>query len=560
MFFITTDTKVSTLELLSRVFEMFQPPYLEEQRGSIAVVKNNNLNAIFHNCKKVDLSEYTVFISGNAFPDKTETLISALEKTIQRGSGKGLIHGNFNLIIFNKGTHKDNGTTFFVISDHHGTIPCFFSQENSVIKVSSILHLFLLDKGHLAFNEQSLLDYLCLGYVFPEESFWSAIKMLPKKKFLNVDLRSKSITLQDRDIETDGKEALPFQSLKECASVFFESLKQVIDDEFQFIKVKTMFLTGGSDTRILLSCMSQEQRSRLSYITYDSPSWSGRVNHDSIVAKLLSEAFNLSHTIHKIKELDWYPQSVLETFYRREGQIIIIKGQYGSELFGGAGLNKSSAEDFTFTFSKTLDILRNKLLKSLITHEHYKRIGSPWKRLNQKVLSIRSVSKEAAFIQETLLRSQFTSIYANKNVHTFLIPSRHHFFWSLLPYIDTRILDVYLRCPREFLLNYNLYEYIFTHFAEKKLIEIPFNSNMMRFVESLSKIKKEAPSDINVKNRSRYAEFFEKHYSSSLFENTFLKELSNADAYKIPEPFLSRICVITAFLLGLQNTNNTHLV
>lgn len=549
MFFVTTDTGIPVDKLFSRIFHF-------DHSIEKIVIKTDNVNALFYNCQKVELDTQTVIICGVAFPNKNETLKSALRKVVQKKETKGILNGNFILVVFNKDSEKNN--SFFIIGDHHGTIPCFFSQKNGIIKISSVLHLFLLDKENYSFNEESLLDYLCLGYSLPGKPLWHGIEMLPKEKFLTVFPDKGQFTFK-KDQRENGiyEDTVPFQSLKECATVFFETLREVINDEINSLEVRRMLLTGGSDTRILLSCMTHEQRNKLLYRTYDSPHWSS-TNNDLLIAKLIAKSFNLRHESRSnsqdIKKAVSFPQSDKEVQYTVcRNKIKWISGKFGSELFGGASFGEYLGLDYYF--SKRIDHLKDKLLSSLITLQLYESLGSPWVRFNQMVLSINSKSREAAFISQMLLRSQFTSIYSRNNVNTFLIPSRSHFSDSVLPYIDTRVIDFFLRCPREFLLNYSLYEYIFVHFADKRLIEIPFHSNMMRFVESLPKMTKEeiVTKNVGTKSKCNYKSYFENNFNPSFFTDTFLNRLSREDSWKIPEPFLSRICDLTCFLLGLQS-------
>ena len=321
-------------------------------------------------------------------------------------------------------------------------------------------------------------------------------------------------------------------------------------------KVKAMLLTGGADTRILLSCMSQEQRNKLLYKTVDTPYWSN-TNNDSLIAKEIAEAFHLHHQTYsfedqEIKKRTEYPQSKQETQYTiYDNNVRWISGKFGSELFGGASFDRSLNLDYVF--SERVDVLKNKLLQSLITSYNYEKIGSPWQRLNQKILSVNSINKEGAFISQMLLRSQFTSIYSRSNYNNFIIPSASYFLGPMFPYIDTRIIDFFLKCPREFILNYSLYEYIFIHISEKKLIKIPFHSNMIKFVESLQKAGNEPVlKNVGTESKCNYKEYFKTNFSPSLFKGTFLEKLPSADEHKIPEPFLSRICDLTCFLLELQ--------
>lgn len=553
MFFITTDTSLSLENLFSRIFQFIYPI---EKKENTKIIKQPHLNAIFHNCREVELETYKVFISGKAFPEKTETLPSALKKTIQRGTGEGLLHGNFNLIVFHKNMEKNN--SFSIIGDHHGTIPCFFNLENKVIRVSSILHMLLLDRSENFIDEQPLLDYLCLGYTLPGSSLWRSIEILPTHNVLTVFPDKKHLTMENKN---QPQSLSPFDSLEEAASYFFDKLKEIMNDNINNLKPKYMLLTGGSDTRVLLSCMNEEQRKNLIHRTHETPVWSNTDN-DLMVAKRIAKTLDLHHESYsshpqakEVEAITKTPQGHREIRYNivDDRRLGYITGQFGSELFGGVFFDESLS--LGYVFSKRLDSLKNALVGSLITPQRYNQIGSPWARLNQKVLSINSISKEGAFVPQRLLRSQFTSMYSLHNVNTFIIPSRHHFFHSITPYIDTRTIDFFLRCPREFLLNYNLYEYILTHFSEKKLSEIPFHSNMLKFVESLPGIEKNKDINIGAKSKCNYREYFENNFSPSLFQGTFLGEFSHKDSHKIHEPFLHKVCDLNSFLLGLQEAN-----
>lgn len=549
MFFITTNTNISVEPLFERIFKFVYP---DEKKKNTITIQNNNLNAVFYDCQKVELKSHTVIISGNAFPKKNETLKSSLQKVIQNKKEEDL-NGNFNLIVFNKNPGKNN--VFSIVGDRHGTIPCFFSLKNNEITISSVIQLLLLDRTNHKFNEESLLDYLCLGHTFPEKSLWNEIEILPKEKSLTVFPHKNHLVLKNKI--NNITQSTSFKSLKECATVFFETLKEVINDENKFLNVSAMLLTGGSDTRMLLSCMKEKQRNKLLYKTFSASD----TQSDLLIAKMIAKTFNLNHHHYsrpgEEKLIVKFPQSSKITQYKAfNNKIQWIGGQFGTELFGGGALNGFLGLDYCF--SEIPNFLKDRLLNSLITFQTYKKIGSPWNRLNEKILLTDSINKEGAFMQQVLLRSQFTSIYSRTSTSTFIIPSEHHFIGVVLPFIDTRMIDFFLRCPREFLLNYSLYEYVFMHFSEKKLVEIPFHSNMMNFVESLPKMEKDKTALKSKKvdcapKVCDYVEYFKNHFHPLLFERTFLNGLSHTDGQKIPEPFLSRICDLNCFLLGLRN-------
>ena len=87
MFFITTDIKKPLEGLFSKIFDFFDP---DQERENIVSIKiYNYFNCVFYGCKKVELKDHTVFISGNIFPNPKETLRSSLENILQQKMGGG---------------------------------------------------------------------------------------------------------------------------------------------------------------------------------------------------------------------------------------------------------------------------------------------------------------------------------------------------------------------------------------------------------------------------------------------------------------------------------------
>lgn len=547
MFFITTDKTTSIKKEFLRVFHITH----SSQKDKISVFSENRaLQAIFFDCKKVELDKHTIFISGRAFPDKTETLITALKKIIHSGNAGNFLHGNFNLIIFDR---KDDSCS--IISDRYGTIPYFFSQKQSVIKISPAFHFCLLDNADCEFDEQSLLDYLCLGRVLPEQSLWKEVNFCPKGK-VTVFTEKNHLSVKDEGGAILAEDRLsPFKSLKECAENFKNSLTEAINDEITVEGIKSMLLTGGSDTRILLSCMDKKLRDEMTFITYDSPPWSS-TNNDQFIAKLIAEQFHLNHKIKPIKIVtqvtssDKPPLGCMATTIFPSFKCS-ISGMFGTELFGGFLFTVGERWPFIYSQQKSNDFKEN-LLNSLLISSDYKKLENPLQRLNQRVLSQKLVNKEGAFMVQTLYRSQFTSYYSYSNDFEFIIPYINH--WrKALPYMDTRILEIFFKAPREYLLRYNLYWYVLKNLSDKKFIRVPFNSHIVQWNEDVKELDLSTSSeDFGVYSKCDYKEYFRKHFSSHLFEGTFLSRFSNDDSSKIPEPLLHRICDLIGFLLELK--------
>ena len=540
VFFITTSSVCSVEELI-------KAPIYSHGSEKTEEIKAKNVRAYFRGCQKLELESHIVFIYGKAFPPRGHDLKSCLEKLVKKGTGCELLNGNFNIIVFDKRDFQ-----FSIYGDTYGSLPVFFSEREGVVRVSSFFELLLQDTRDYRLRESSLLDYLCLGYVLPGESLWESVELLPRGKYLKVNTLKQSVLLK----ELLFKKSQPFyySSLKQAGEDFIERIKEVLEDEFNFLDVSQLDLTGGADTRILMSCMSPAQLKRLNYRTFESAFWDD-TNYDMILAKQLAQKFNLNHfTVenYAIHQPDFFHLSYSSIRDQKNKATKSISGMFGSELFGGALLAVDSLLDYRF--SERIDKIKDSLFQSLITLSDYKRIGSPWDKLQHRIIYSENPFKEQDLAQQILLRSPWTSVYSKYNVSAFVIPYYYIRSSRVCPYIDTRMIDFFLSCPREFFLNYILYEYVFTHLVDKKWTEIPFYSDMMKFVETFSKIKPEdiVVNDVSAKSACGYKLYFEKYFSASLFEGTFLEKADIKSVNKIPKDILFKICDLNGFMSDLS--------
>ena len=547
VFFITTDVSCE-------VEKLFKPYCYFNSSEQTHQLKAEGLQAVFVGCQKIELEKHTVFVYGKAFPSKNKDLKFCLEEIAQKGTGQERMNGNFALIIFNNS--NSSASSFSIYGDRHGSLPVFFSQKEGVIKVSPFFELILQDNKDYRFNESALLDYLCLGYVMPGESLWRSVQILPKDKYLNVFPAKQR--LFEKDLVEKRADRVYHRSLKSAGSAFIETVKETLEDEFSFLDIPQLDLTGGADTRILMSCMNEDHLKKLNYRTFESAFWDD-TNYDRIVAKQLAEQFNLNHFTakdYRIEKPEFFHLSYLSLRDQKRESKRTLSGMFGSELFGGAILDANSLLDYRF--SDRIDQIKDRLFQSVVSAKDYKRVGSPWERLKRKILQSENPFREQDVAQQILLRSPWASIYSKYNVSAFVIP--YHYIKSsrVCPYIDTRMMDCFLSCPREFLLNYILYEYVFTHFIDKKWTKIPFYSDMMKFVETLPKWRPEevVVNDVCAQPAGSYQMYFEKSFSPSLFEGTFLEKLSAKPAGAIPEDVLFKICDLICFLTELRKESS----
>ena len=236
--------------------------------------------------------------------------------------------------------------------DNVGVKPLYYAYLNGSIVFSSEMKSLYSLMPQKEININALNCYFRLGYVTGEETIWQGIKrLLPG----NTIIFSKG---EEKRIVSNKQISIPnLENIEDAKSYIPKLLKEVLEDQMISDVPVGLFLSGGIDSNLLLSLMSEISDKKIN--TYSSlfrvaEEDNEKFNSDAIYARKSSEFFDSNHTeiniseqsiIDSIEDVVWHMDepnsnsSLLPNYLlAKKASInnkVILSGEGGDEIFGG---------------------------------------------------------------------------------------------------------------------------------------------------------------------------------------------------------------------------------
>jgi asparagine synthase (glutamine-hydrolysing) len=255
------------------------------------------------------------------------------------------LDGMFALVIYDK-----NKNELFFARDRAGKKPFYYySDQNSFVFCSELGAL--KNQLSLSINEQSIQEYLCLGYLYKESTPYENVYELPPGSYGIVSLRQPGVVdvkkwwnISDyyKNTTNDNFE----DALAKTDSILHEAIKNRV--ESSDLEVGS-FLSGGIDSG-LVTAIAKQYNSTLKTFTV---SFEGEYD-EAPLAKLVAEQYRTKHHEIKISFSDLaddvekilanygephFDDSAIPSYYvsreARKYLTVILNGDGGDELFGG---------------------------------------------------------------------------------------------------------------------------------------------------------------------------------------------------------------------------------
>ena len=261
--------------------------------------------------------------------------------------------------------------------DRSGVKPIYYSTEGNNLIFCSELKSIFRHSLNKKINSNALNSYFKFGYVTGEQTIWEGIyKVLP----------GQIVTFKDNKIDKSSSQRkidLPDIKNKRDAELLIpELLNDVIKDQMISDVPVGLFLSGGIDSNLLLSLMSETSNYKIN--TYSSffkvnEKDDLKFNSDARIAKKSAEYFKSSHheisidensIIENIENAIWHMDepnsnsSLIPNYLLAKNASIknkvVLSGEGGDEIFGGYDRYKSIR--IIDEFSKLPKFLRNACL------------------------------------------------------------------------------------------------------------------------------------------------------------------------------------------------------
>jgi len=473
-------------------------PSLIEQQGNILkhydwyqsfIVSGSQLSAgsisLFEFFKKennyFENDQYQLLVEGKGIHYKSEIIFNQdvpiarflLKKYVELGDTFiEDVHGSYNLLIYNK-----NQNELIIFNDRFGFSYFYYYMDDTVFAFGPELKSFLpykfFDKS---LNYNAIASFFSSNAILGDETFFEKVKLLPPASKIIVS-NGKLAIKNYWSVSFDKKPDLSEDEILDIAyKKYDESLKTKLPDNKS---AKIIFpLSGGLDSRLLLSLTSKKYNNLLIYTHGDSKCL------DYTVAKEVSKTLNLSRS-HRLVEIEpnWMATYAEKTVWLNEAQVnfrnayllgiaeqvgpgshTFVNGIIGAHLSMGS-LNFFKEDDIRpISDLSTIERRIGDVLGFQYSHPYFKyflkdEFAVEFQKISKK-FSLKEFSKYTMhanfsdqidmFIGFNLGRRMMGNINLNK-----------YFYYDVLPFLDEELIDLYSIIPSKLKINHFLYQELF---------------------------------------------------------------------------------------------------
>ncbi|MDD2889371.1 MAG: asparagine synthase-related protein [bacterium] len=256
--------------------------------GSIGITQGKKI--LFNKDKTIMLlSDGEVFYNFNAKSNNLN-LVSLYEK--EGINFVNYIKGQFVIVIFHIQDKK-----VFIVTDHYGFKPLYYTYKDDKFIFASELKAIVKCLGlSPSINVSALADFGMFNYPLGDKTFIKGIERMSPASIWEIDLNSLSYSQVKKREYWEFKNLLHQEQLsteeaaKKCGEVF----KNVVSELLSKDKEISLTLTGGYDSRTILSAIDCN-RYKVNSFTYEIQD-----NKQSTIAQEIAKVAGCSHIIQEI--------------------------------------------------------------------------------------------------------------------------------------------------------------------------------------------------------------------------------------------------------------------
>lgn len=229
-----------------------------------------------------------------------------------------------------------------VLQSNYGGPNFYYRLSGNDMAFSTNASLLMDDFSETDVDDRSVCDYLLYGSMIGGNTFSKRVKAL---------LRGQSLSVKNGDVEVKNQRVICFDSEynslseDEIINILVEKYLNAVDKRAHGkIKESAMFLSGGKDSRLLLSAHSKLFEDKISCISFGqfgsdetrNAAITASINENPFILVNLSPDEFIKNAVRYIEEcigMDWFPQSyVLSVLDRVDGFKYLFSGSYISDI------------------------------------------------------------------------------------------------------------------------------------------------------------------------------------------------------------------------------------
>ncbi|MEL7151413.1 MAG: hypothetical protein AAGK71_11785 [Pseudomonadota bacterium] len=425
-------------------------------------------------------------------PDQTARILLAAFEQKGVAAFKGL-NGYFAAAIWEAETRK-----LHVLRDAMGLHPAFvLGRRGATLACSEYQPLMRFFEEENALCPDAVLEYLLAGTVLGGKTFVSDIKMLDAGAALSVQNGRVATQVYDR---FGLDEPVVDASLDEHAEAVNEAFVSGMKRRLAHFgpSAGPINLTGGLDTRLILSSIPSDVRADLTWVTSRNPHLAEAEDTEVIYAKLVAARFGVKHIIRAPNpdlSVNDFSDTTFEATRRLPSAAVRnIHGVYGTELLGGC-----FRAGFEGVFAVTGSV--EETVENLFTPEFVAKLGS---LDDLKAFISRSRDLGMPDMLRPLLGGFLTTLYGGM-LGGWAAPWEKFLLSEHYPFLDREVVNALLRVPPRHLENYALYARLFLN-HHRVAAELPFHSGACRHPDLMIVMPGHADPDARARRYGVFAD------------------------------------------------------
>jgi asparagine synthase (glutamine-hydrolysing) len=285
--------------------------------------------------------------------------------------------GMFAFAIYNKDT-----SAFFLVRDHFGIKPVFYTQINGAFAFSSELKTLVGIPGfNKSINHKAMVSSVNYRWVSGNETMFNGCSKLPPAHYIIYNKETGVQLVQYWDLKEDIKSS---SNENELAQDIANAVEQSVNRHMVADVPVSSFLSGGLDSS-LISVIAKKTNTKLSTFTIGTSDKDQKVESmpdDEKYAKILADAFELDHHVIKISPdiLKDFPAMVktldepigdpaaINTYLickaaKEKGVKVLLSGMGADEIF--FGYRRQKATLMALRFNKLPGFIKYAAIKTV---------------------------------------------------------------------------------------------------------------------------------------------------------------------------------------------------
>lgn len=235
-------------------------------------------------------------------------------------------------------------------NDSFGQYPLFYISDNEyIIFCNEYEPLTRINDRILNIDNDALAEYFVFDGVLWNKTLHRDIKPVTPGTILSFFGSIPKKIHYDRLPVWINQEITPKKAASELSVIIKKAVNKRVNPPFNNIRID---LSGGLDTRLILSCLSQNERSRIAFQSFITPPLNESNDQDVMIAKLLAEKLKLKLSISSFTDWDdEFSPAYFHQWRAKTEAVSVVKGLFGGEFLNG--------DCFRFIPSETLEFIQN---------------------------------------------------------------------------------------------------------------------------------------------------------------------------------------------------------